>query len=354
MIPGWNQAMPSGSSALRMVLMAVGFMTLLGLTDLLWPRSLPPMREQRSVQWADLWSALRHQDPSWALWSYRAEVYRRFLGLKALKPGHYPFEGSTSTFRWLRTMNAGRQTPIRLVLGKMRTPEQLAGFLSRKLQADSAQWMDLLRDTLRLDSPLVDSWTKDSLIPGPEGQIGLFLPNTYEVYWTVQPEALRIRMFQEFRKFWNPSRLAQSRSLGLSPMEVIILASIVEEETQHQPERPIIAGVYLNRLRVDMPLQADPTLKFAAGNFALRRIGQEQIAIRSPYNTYRVRGLPPGPICTPSMNSVDAVLQNRKHGFLYFCADPDKPGAHRFASGWAQHLQNARDYHRWLNRRGIR
>jgi UPF0755 protein len=350
---------PVGAKALEKGARVLGLLVLLVLADLLWPRSLPSMREQRFDKWSNLWLELRHRDPAYAFWSYRAQAYRYVMGMQALEPGHYPFKGSTSTFDWLRTMNAGRQIPVRLVLSKMRTPVQLAAFLSRKLRADSVQWMQVFCDSLRLDSHLPDSVWLDSVLLAsvaisPQCQIGLFLPNAYEVYWTVKPEDFRHRMLLEFRRFWTPRRLAQCKRLGLSPMEAIALASIVEEETQHQPERPTIAGVYLNRLRIGMPLQADPTLKFAAGDFSLRRIGREQIAIQSPYNTYKVRGLPPAPICTPSVNAIDAVLQNQKHPFLYFCADPDNPGTHRFASGWAQHLQNARDYHRWLNRRAIR
>lgn len=344
MIEGLHRPRAFGAKGLGAGAGVLGLLLLMVLADLLWPRSLPSRSEQAYDNWADLWLDLRHHQPSWTFWSYRAEVYRKVMGMRALRPGHYPFKGVSSTFHWLRTMNAGRQTPVRLVLAKMRTPVQLAAFLSRKLQADSTQWMQVLSDSLRLDS----------LTLGPECQMALFLPNTYEVYWTVKPKAFMNRMLIEYRRFWTPSRLAQCGRIGLSPMEVITLASIVEEETQYQPERPIIAGVYLNRLGIGMRLQADPTLKFAAGDFALKRIGKQQMAIQSPYNTYLVKGLPPGPVCTPSANAIDAVLSSQDHSFLYFCADPDQPGTHRFASAWEQHRQNARDYHRWLNQRGIR
>lgn len=323
------------------IVVALGL--LLILMDLLWPRNLPAMPEQRDENWSNLWSNFRQHQPGWRLWSYRAEAYRKLMGMKALRPGHYPFEGKTSTIQWLRTMHTGRQTPVRLVIGKFRTIPQLAAFLARKLQADSLPWTELLLDSFRLDS----------LSLRPELQMALFLPNTYEVYWTIEPKALQQRMVREYKAFWNPTRLAKAEHLKMSPLEVITLASIVEEETQYQPERPTIAGVYLNRLRIQMPLQADPTLKFAAGDFGLRRIGRKQIAISSPYNTYRVRGLPPGPVCTPSADAIDAVLQNETHQFLYFCADFTKPGTHRFARSWQEHQQNARTYHQWLNRRGI-
>ena len=312
--------------------------------DLLWPRTLPSMREQRCSNWSDLWSELQQREPSWTLWSSRADLYRKLLGMRSLEPGHYPFDRPVSTWTWLRTMHAGRQTPVRLVLGKFRTKAQLASFLSRKLRSDSTQWVQMLQDSFRYDSVSV----------GPELQMALYLPNTYEMYWTVEPKAFQSRMLKEFKVFWTSRRMAQAERVGLYPFEVITLASIVEEETQFKPERPVVAGVYLNRLRIGMPLQADPTLKFAAQDFALRRIGKKQIAISSPYNTYKVKGLPPGPICTPSADAIDAVLQGQTHSFLYFCADPTQPGTHRFAATWSQHQQNAEAYHRWLNRRGIR
>lgn len=240
-------------------------------------------------------------------------------------------------------MNAGRQIPVRLVLGKFRTSPQLASYLSRRLHADSTQWIHMLRDSCRFDS----------LILRPECHMALYLPNTYELYWTIEPKAFQKRMQEEFKVFWNLRRIAQAERIGLNFFEVITLASIVEEESQYKPERPVIAGVYLNRLRIGMPLQADPTLKFAALDFTLRRIGKNQIAIPSPYNTYKVKGLPPGPICTPSVDAIDAVLLSQSHTFLYFCADPSRPGAHRFASSWFGHRQNALAYHRWLDRRGI-
>lgn len=322
----------------------IGLVFLAIAVDLLWPRTLPSMREQRCSNWSDLWSELQQREPSWTLWSSRADLYRKLLGMRSLEPGHYPFDRPVSTWTWLRTMHAGRQTPVRLVLGKFRTKAQLASFLSRKLRPDSTQWAQMLQDTFQFDSVSL----------GPELQMALYLPNTYEMYWTVEPKVFQSRMLKEFKVFWSSLRMAQAERLGLHPLEVITLASIVEEETQFKPERPVVAGVYLNRLRMGMPLQADPTLKFAAQDFALRRIGKNQIAISSPYNTYKVKGLPPGPICTPSADAIDAVLQGQTHSFLYFCADPTQPGTHRFAATWSQHQQNAGAYHRWLNRRGIR
>ncbi|MFM8978179.1 MAG: endolytic transglycosylase MltG, partial [Bacteroidota bacterium] len=255
----------------------IGLVFMAIAVDLLWPRTLPSMREQRCSNWSDLWSELQQREPSWKQWSYRADLYRKLLGMRSLEPGHYPFDRSVSTWTWLITMHAGRQTPVRLVLGKFRTKAQLASFLSKKLCSDSTKWVQMLQDSFQYDSVSV----------GPELQMALYLPNTYEMYWTVEPKAFQSRMLKEFKVFWTSRRMAQAERVGLHPFEVITLASIVEEETQYKPERPVVAGVYLNRLRIEMPLQADPTLKFAAQDFTLRRIGKKQIAISSPYNTYK-------------------------------------------------------------------
>jgi len=322
----------------------IGLVFLVIAVDLLWPRTLPSMREQRCSNWSDLWSELQQREPSWTLWSSRADLYRKLLGMRSLEPGHYPFDRPVSTWTWLRTMHAGRQTPVRLVLGKFRTKAQLASFLSRKLMPDSTLWIQMLQDSFRYDSVSL----------GPELQMALYLPNTYEMYWTVEPRAFQSRMLMELVLFWTSRRMAQAERLGLHPLEVITLASIVEEETQFKPERPRIAGVYLNRLRLGMPLQADPTLKFAIGQFALRRIGKVQMQFPSPYNTYLNTGLPPGPICTPSPSSIESVLHAENHSYLYFCADPGQPGQHLFARHYPQHLAHARRYHAWLSRRGIR
>jgi UPF0755 protein len=220
----------------------------------------------------------------------------------------------------------------------------LAAFLGQKLMADSAAWMAVLKDSVDLDS---GRWEA-------QNNLLLFLPDTYEVYWTVAPTVFVERMRSEYRRFWNPERINRAQAQGLSPREALILASIIEEETQYEAERPRIAGVYLNRLRIGMPLQADPTIKFALGRFDLRRIGLDHTLVASPYNTYRRTGLPPGPVCIPSKNAIKSVLDPENHSFLYFCADPLRAGTHRFATTFAEHTRNARLYRKSLDRRGVK
>jgi UPF0755 protein len=180
----------------------------------------------------------------------------------------------------------------------------------------------------------------------------LFIPNTYEIYWNTNAEEFLQRMKKESDRFWNEDRKAKAQRLRLTKYEVITLASIVEEETNYNPERSRIAGVYLNRIKKGMLLQADPTVKFALRDFTIRRIYNSHLAFVSPYNTYLVKGLPPGPICTPSVKSIDAVLQAEQNEYLYFCASVDSPGTHVFAKTYEQHLLNARRYQKYLNERG--
>ena len=274
----------------------------------------------------------------------RLSIYLQAGFFGSPKPGHYRFSTRISLFAWIRALEQGRQTPVRLVLNKQRTPHRLAAFLGKKLMADSAAWMAVLKDSVDLDS---GRWEA-------QNNLLLFLPDTYEVYWTVAPTVFVERMRGEYRRFWSPERINSAQAQGLSPREALILASIIEEETQYEAERPRIAGVYLNRLRIGMPLQADPTIKFALGRFDLRRIGLDHTLTVSPYNTYRRTGLPPGPVCVPSKNALRAVLAPENHSFLYFCADPLRAGTHRFATTFAEHTRNARLYRKSLDRRGVK
>ena len=181
----------------------------------------------------------------------------------------------------------------------------------------------------------------------------LFLPNTYELYWNISADKLFERMQKEHQHFWNESRLHQAKAIGFTPVEVSIIASIVEEETNQTAERPIVAGLYINRLHRSMPLQADPTIKFALQNFGLKRILNTHLTVDSPYNTYLHAGLPPGPIRIPTPKTLDQVLNYTRHSFLYMCAKEDFSGSHNFASSLAQHQINARKYWNALNKRKI-
>lgn len=260
-----------------------------------------------------------------------------------LVAGHYELHEGMSNFLLTRMIDLGRQTPVRMVFHNIRTIEQLAGTLARQLEADSTSLMNIFGDTALLRQY---QQTKPTL---PQ----LFIPNTYEVYWTISPQELLERMKRESDIFWDSSRVKKCSDLGFSKNQVMTLASIVDQETNKNSEKPVIAGVYINRLKSRMPLQADPTIKFAVGDFSLRRIKGEHLAIDSPYNTYKYAGLPPGPICLPSIASIDAVLNHDDHGYYYFCAKDDFSGYHVFARSYQEHLTNARRYQRALNANGI-
>lgn len=261
-----------------------------------------------------------------------------------VRPGCYDVGSGQSAWTVVWQLRAGHQQPIRLTIPQTWTKEQLAARLSRQLMADSASLASLFNDTTALRA--YDT--------SPEMLVSLFVPDTYEVYWTLTPEALLKRMAREYKAFWTDERQAQAKQQGLTPDEVAILASIVDKETANVDEMPMVAGMYLNRLRTNMLLQADPTVKFALGNFALRRILNVHLAYDSPYNTYKYAGLPPGPICVPSPQAIKAVLCPAQHNYLYMCAKEDFSNAHNFATTYAEHLANARRYQQALNQRGIK
>ena len=180
-----------------------------------------------------------------------------------------------------------------------------------------------------------------------------FIPETYQVYWDISIEDFFARMKKEHNKFWNEDRRLKAKTIGMTPEEVCTLASIVEEETNNNDEKPMVAGLYINRLHTGMPLQADPTIKFALQDFSLRRITNQHLSIQSPYNTYLNTGLPPGPIRIPSPKGLDSVLNYVKHNYIYMCAKEDFSGTHNFASNYADHMVNARKYWKALNERKI-
>jgi UPF0755 protein len=225
----------------------------------------------------------------------------------------------------------------------VRTPELLARSVGEQLMIDSAEVATLL-----LDSAFVSQAGYS-----PETIICLFIPDTYEVYWTITAAEFLKRMEREHERFWNAARLAKAEQIGLSPEEVCTLASIVDEETNNSAEKPAVAGLYINRLHQGIPLQADPTIKFALRDFGLRRIMNSHLAIKSPYNTYLNRGLPPGPIRMATVRGLESVLNYERHTYLYMCAKEDFSGTHNFASNYSEHMRNARNYWRALNERKI-
>ena len=257
--------------------------------------------------------------------------------------GRYRLTEGMSNFELIRLLRSGRQIPVRLVINKERTAADMARLLSRELEPDSAAFMALFNDSVYLKQYQRNPYT---------ALCGI-IPNTYQFFWNTSATATLERLSEEADKFWNAQRQAAADSLGLDEQQVYILASIIEEESNKTREKPLIASVYINRLRRGIRLYADPTVKFALQDFALKRINRAQTQVQSPYNTYIFAGLPPGPICTPSITTIDAVLQAPETDYLYFCAKPDFSGYHNFASTYREHLRNARAYHRALDQRNI-
>ena len=241
-------------------------------------------------------------------------------------------------------MRSGRQVPVRLTIPSVRTMERLAEELSEKLMVSKEELMKTFESK--------DSCAKYGVTP--ETMACIFIPETYEVYWTIGVEQLMERMKTESKFFWNAERTRKAKALGLTPDQVITIASIVDEETANNAEKPMIAGMYYNRYRKGMPLQADPTVKFALQDFEIKRIYNNMLDVDSPYNTYKNEGLPPGPIRIPSVAGIDAVLNLVKHNYLYMCAKEDFSGTHNFATTYDEHLKNAAKYSRALNARGIK
>ena len=263
---------------------------------------------------------------------------------KAPRTGRYAIEPGEKTWKVMRKMKNGQQQAVMLTIPEARTMQKLAAALGSKLMLDSAQIAAALTDQVYCQQQGYDTCTIAAL----------FVPNTYEVYWNTTLDHFMERMAKEHKAFWTPERLQKCEVAGLSPDEVCTLASIIDEETANNGEKPMIAGMYLNRLHKDMPLQADPTVKFALKNFALKRIYHDMLFFDSPYNTYRNTGLPPGPIKSASIKGIDAVLNYVQHDYLYMCAKEDFSGTHNFAVSYAEHLRNAARYAKALNVRGIK
>ncbi|MDD2797078.1 MAG: endolytic transglycosylase MltG [Bacteroidales bacterium] len=271
-------------------------------------------------------------------------AFSTFLGYENnLHVGKYEAKKGTSVWSLFTKMYRGRQTPVRLTFNNIRTKEQLAGRFGDQLMLDS---MTLLNAFSNEDSCARWGFTT-ATIPA------LFIPDTYEMYWNISYEKFMTKMSQAYQDFWTNDRKVKAEEVGLTPIEISIMASIVEEESNSKAERPAIAGLYLNRYRIGMPLQADPTVKFAVNDFSLRRILFEHLKVDSPYNTYKNIGLPPGPIRVPSAEGIDAVLNYQKHDYLYMCAKYDFSGQHAFARTMEEHHRNAQKYREELNKRKI-
>ena len=274
---------------------------------------------------------------------WRWDIYNKVFSTHP-RTGRYRVSPEMTCLQLYRLLRNGTQEPMNLVIPTSRTMDRLASVLSQSLMVDSAEIAQALTDSIYCETHGYTTAT----IPA------LFIPNTYEVYWDISVDKLVERMERENNHFWTAERKAKADAIGLTHEQVATLASIVDEETANDGEKPMIAGLYLNRLRIGMKLQADPTVKFAIGDFSLRRILGKHLLTESPYNTYRVEGLPPGPIRIPSIAGLDAVLNHAEHDFLYMCAKEDFSGTHNYARTLSEHYQNARRYIRALNERGIR
>lgn len=271
----------------------------------------------------------------------RRSLRRTLDGLASMRVGHYTVDAGSSSKYVARMLSNGWQTPVNLTLsGTIRTPQVLARKIGSQMLADSAAVADF---ALSADS-LARYGIPPSLL------FTIVIPDTYQILWTASVADIFDRFKKEADAFWTPARIELARSQGLTPVGVSTLASIVDGETQYRPEQPTVAGVYLNRLRIGMPLQADPTVAFCF-DYSLKRVLTRHLDVDSPYNTYRYAGLPPGPISCPPKSCLEAVLYAQNHNYLYFCADPSFNGSHRFAATYSEHLNNARAYQRALDAR---
>ncbi|MBR3493202.1 MAG: endolytic transglycosylase MltG [Bacteroidales bacterium] len=260
-----------------------------------------------------------------------------------IRPGRYIVDNTMSNNDIINMLRGGLQSPIRVTFNNIRDVDMLAGRIASQIEADSISISNLLHDNQYINQLGFNSYT----IPA------LFLPDTYEFYWSTDAEGFVVRMFQEYNKFWTNERIQQAQAKGLTPIQVSTLASIVNKETNMSNEMPRVAGVYLNRLKSNWLLQADPTLVFAWNDFTIKRVLDRHKEIESPYNTYKYAGLPPGPICIPSIAAIKAVLNAEDHHYYYFCAKEDFSGYHNFAKTLAEHNRNAAKYQQALNQRGI-
>lgn len=261
-----------------------------------------------------------------------------------MKTGRYAIEPGTGNLRLLKNLIGGLQSPIRITFNNIRLRTDLAQRLDDQLMVTKDELLTRFADSAYCAELGFTTETIQCM----------FIPNTYELYWDITSDYFMKRMQKEYKAFWTADRLAKAAKIGITPVQVSVLASIVEEETAKADEMGMVAGLYLNRLQINMPLQADPTVKYAVGDVTLKRIMFEHLQVESPYNTYKHTGLPPGPIRVPSIKGINAVLNHDQHNYIYMCAKEDFSGRHNFASTLAEHAKNANRYRAELNRRQIK
>lgn len=260
-----------------------------------------------------------------------------------VKPGRYIIKNNTSCNTLINLLRSGKQTPVRVTFNNVRNLNQLAGKIGKQIEADSSAIISFLNDKSGYSS---DGFTNETII-------ALFIPDTYDIYWNTDPLKLYNRMLKEYKLFWNEDRMSKAKEKNLTTVEVAILASIIDDEVVKQDEKPRIAGVYLNRLRKGIPLQACPTIKFALNDFTITRVLKKYLLVDSPYNTYKHNGFPPGPIGCPTKSGLEAVLNAEKHDFLFFAAKSDFSGYHNFSRTLSEHNHYAALYQKELDRRKI-
>lgn len=271
-------------------------------------------------------------------WVAKKKNYADFM-----RPGRYELKKGMNTNEVVNMLRSGAQSPVNVTFNNVRFKEELAGKVSKYIKADSTSLLDLFSDEQQ-----IKDWSFTI-----ENYRAMFIPNTYEMYWTTSAQEFAQRMKKEYDRFWNDTRIKQAAKMGLTPQQVITLASIVQSETIKPDELKTVAGLYFNRLNKGILLQADPTVKYAVGDYSLKRVLNVHLEIDSPYNTYKYAGLPPGPICFPEITSIDAVLNYENHKYLFMCAREDFSGYHNFARTLSQHNRNAKKYRDALNERRI-
>lgn len=276
------------------------------------------------------------------LWVAEQKKFSKF------KPGKYKIEKGISNNDLINLLRSGNQTAVKVSFNNQNTLEELAGRISAQIEADSISLISAFKDKEFLSQKDIS-----------EAQmLGYFIPNTYELWWNTSAEQFRDRMFKESNRFWNDKRLKKAKALNMTPDQVMALASIVYKETPKAIEQPRVAGLYVNRIKKGMPLQADPTIIYIlkqlnGQDFVVKRVLYKDLKIKSPYNTYLNRGVPPSLIAMPDISAIDAVLNYERHNYLYMCVNVENIGFHAFASSMNQHNKNARKYQRWLNKQGI-
>lgn len=268
--------------------------------------------------------------------------------VKNIKAGRFVITKGMSNNDIINTIRS-KNEPIRLAFNNQESIAKLAGRIASQIEPDSLELLKAMTDAKFLRK---NKFTKQTAL-------GMYIPNSYDVYWNLSAKGFRDKMLKEYKRFWNANRMAKAKKLNLSRDEIMTLASIVHEESKQASEQPTIAGVYLNRIRIKMPLQADPTIRYAAYQLpkykgkVIKRVLNVHKDIKSPYNTYKNRGLPPGLIAMPDVSAIDAVLNEKKHKYLFFVADAKRIGFHKFAKSLSQHNANARSYHSYLNSKSI-